>query len=118
MERQERSAFSLPVAGKAVGVAFDAGSLTSDVGVLVLAESPPDIPSWLGDRTAAELAALGFGLATLVLGSALLSLRGRVTFASTQLERLNRAAVPGLPVGSAIPPVRVESVRTAGPLTA
>ena len=38
MERHERSAFSSPVAGKAVHVAFDGGRLTSDAGVLVLAE--------------------------------------------------------------------------------
>jgi hypothetical protein len=37
MERHERSAFSPPVAGKAVRAAFDGGRLTSDVGVLVLA---------------------------------------------------------------------------------
>jgi hypothetical protein len=38
MERHERSAFSLPVAGKPVRAAFDGGRLTSDAGVLVLAE--------------------------------------------------------------------------------
>src|SRR5918998_3345751 len=38
MERHERSAFSSPVAGKAVRAAFDGGRLTSDAGVLVLAE--------------------------------------------------------------------------------
>jgi hypothetical protein len=38
MERHERSAFSLPIAGKLVRAAFDGGRLTSDAGVLVLAE--------------------------------------------------------------------------------
>jgi hypothetical protein len=39
MERHERSAsFSLPIAGKPVHAAFDGGRLTSDAGVLVLAE--------------------------------------------------------------------------------
>jgi hypothetical protein len=38
MERHERSAFSLPVAGKQVRPAFDGGRLTSDAGVLLLAE--------------------------------------------------------------------------------
>jgi hypothetical protein len=38
VERHERSAFSSPVAGKAVRAAFDGGRLTSDAGVLVLAE--------------------------------------------------------------------------------
>ena len=38
MERHERAAFSSPVAGKAVRAAFDGGRLTSDAGVLVLAE--------------------------------------------------------------------------------
>jgi hypothetical protein len=38
MERHERSAFSAPVAGKAVRAAFDGGRLTSDAGVLVLAD--------------------------------------------------------------------------------
>jgi hypothetical protein len=38
MERYERSAFSAPVAGKPVRAAFDGGRLTSDAGVLVLAE--------------------------------------------------------------------------------
>ena len=38
MERHERSAFSSPIAGKPVCAAFDGGRLTSDAGVLVLAE--------------------------------------------------------------------------------
>jgi DDE family transposase len=38
VERQERSVFSSPVAGKAVRAAFDGGRLTSDAGVLLLAE--------------------------------------------------------------------------------
>jgi hypothetical protein len=38
MERHERTALSMPVAGKAVRAAFDGGRLTSDAGVLVLAE--------------------------------------------------------------------------------
>ena len=38
MERHEWSALSSAVAGKAVRAAFDAGHLTSDAGVLVLAE--------------------------------------------------------------------------------
>src|SRR3954447_25251822 len=38
MKQPERSAFSSSVAGKAVRVAFDGGHLTSDAGVLVLAE--------------------------------------------------------------------------------
>jgi Transposase DDE domain group 1 len=38
MERLERGAFSSPVAGKAVHAAFDGGRLTSDAGVVVLAE--------------------------------------------------------------------------------
>jgi hypothetical protein len=38
MERHERSAFSSPFAGKPVRAAFDGGRLTSDAGVLVLAE--------------------------------------------------------------------------------
>jgi Transposase DDE domain group 1 len=38
MERHERSAFSLPIAGKPVRAAFDGGRLTSDAGVLVLGE--------------------------------------------------------------------------------
>jgi hypothetical protein len=38
MERHERSAFSSPVAGKPVRIAFDGGRLTSDAGVLLLAE--------------------------------------------------------------------------------
>ena len=38
MEQHERTAFSSSVAGKAVRVAFDGGRLTSDAGVLVLAE--------------------------------------------------------------------------------
>jgi hypothetical protein len=38
MERHERSAFSSPIAGKPVRAAFDGGRLTSDAGVLVLAE--------------------------------------------------------------------------------
>ena len=37
MEQHERAAFS-PVAGKAISAAFDGGRLTSDAGVLVLAE--------------------------------------------------------------------------------
>jgi hypothetical protein len=38
MERHERAAFSSPVAGKAVRAAFDGGRLTSDAGVLMLAD--------------------------------------------------------------------------------
>ncbi len=38
MEQPERSAFSSSVAGKAVRAAFDGGRLTSDTGVLLLAE--------------------------------------------------------------------------------
>ena len=38
MERHERSAFSSPIAGKPVRAAFDGGRLTSDVGVLLLAD--------------------------------------------------------------------------------
>jgi hypothetical protein len=38
MERHERSALSPPIAGKPVRAAFDGGQLTSDAGVLVLAE--------------------------------------------------------------------------------
>jgi hypothetical protein len=38
MKRHERAAFSPPVAGKPVHAAFDGGRLTSDAGVLVLAE--------------------------------------------------------------------------------
>ena len=38
MEQPERSAFSSSVAGKAVRAAFDGGRLTSDVGVLMLAD--------------------------------------------------------------------------------
>ncbi len=38
MKRHERTALSTPVAGKAVCAAFDGGRLTSDAGVLVLAE--------------------------------------------------------------------------------
>ena len=38
MERYQRSAFSSSVAGKAVRAAFDGGRLTSDAGVLGLAE--------------------------------------------------------------------------------
>jgi hypothetical protein len=38
MERHERGAFSLPVAGKPVRAAFDGGRLTSDAGVLLLAD--------------------------------------------------------------------------------
>ncbi|HEX6010964.1 MAG TPA: IS1380 family transposase [Geminicoccaceae bacterium] len=38
MERHQRSAFSSPVAGKPVRAAFDGGRLTSDAGVLMLAE--------------------------------------------------------------------------------
>jgi hypothetical protein len=38
MERHERSAFASPVASKAVRAAFDGGRLTSDAGVLVLAD--------------------------------------------------------------------------------
>src|SRR4051794_15177956 len=38
MERHERTALSSPIAGKPVHAAFDGGRLTSDAGVLVLAE--------------------------------------------------------------------------------
>ena len=38
MERHERTVFSSPIAGKAVRAAFDGGRLTSDAGVLLLAE--------------------------------------------------------------------------------
>ena len=38
MGRHEPTAFSSPVAGKAVRAAFDGGRLTSDAGVLLLAE--------------------------------------------------------------------------------
>jgi hypothetical protein len=38
MERHERSTLSPPIAGKPVRAAFDGGRLTSDAGVLVLAE--------------------------------------------------------------------------------
>ena len=38
MEQPERSAFSSSIAGKAVRAAFDGGRLTSDAGVLVLAD--------------------------------------------------------------------------------
>jgi len=38
MERHQRSALSSPIAGKPVRAAFDGGRLTSDAGVLVLAE--------------------------------------------------------------------------------
>jgi Transposase DDE domain group 1 len=38
MEQHERTAFSSPVAGKVVTAGFDGGRLTSDAGVLVLAE--------------------------------------------------------------------------------
>ncbi len=38
MKRHERAAFSPPIAGKPVRAAFDGGRLTSDAGVLVLAE--------------------------------------------------------------------------------
>ena len=38
MEQPERTAFSSPVAGKAIRATFDGGRLTSDAGVLVLAE--------------------------------------------------------------------------------
>jgi hypothetical protein len=38
MERHERAAFSSPVAGKAMRAAFDGGRLTSDAGVLMLAD--------------------------------------------------------------------------------
>jgi hypothetical protein len=38
MERHERSAFSSSIAGKPLRAAFDGGQLTSDAGVLVLAE--------------------------------------------------------------------------------
>jgi hypothetical protein len=38
MEQHEQASFSSPVAGKAVRAAFDGGRLTSDAGVLVLAE--------------------------------------------------------------------------------
>ena len=38
MERHERTTLSSPVGGKSVRVAFDGGRLTSDAGVLVLAE--------------------------------------------------------------------------------
>jgi hypothetical protein len=38
MERHERTALSSPVAGKPVRAAFDGGRLTSDAGVLLLAE--------------------------------------------------------------------------------
>ena len=40
MERHERSAFSSPVAGKAMHAAFDGGRLTSDAGILVLDNGP------------------------------------------------------------------------------
>ena len=38
MEQPERSAFSSSIAGKAVRAAFDGGRLTSDAGVLMLAD--------------------------------------------------------------------------------
>ena len=38
MERHEWSTFSQPIAGKPVRAAFDGGRLTSDAGVLLLAE--------------------------------------------------------------------------------
>ena len=38
MEQHEQASFSSPVAGKAVRAAFDGGRLTSDAGVLLLAE--------------------------------------------------------------------------------
>jgi hypothetical protein len=38
MERHERTVFSSPVAGKAIHATFDGGRLTSDAGVLVVAE--------------------------------------------------------------------------------
>src|SRR3954452_8883448 len=38
MGRDERGAFSSPVAGKPVSAAFDGGRLTSDAGVLLLAD--------------------------------------------------------------------------------
>ena len=44
MEQHEWASFSSPVAGKAVRAAFDGGRLTSDAGVLVLAE----VERWLG----------------------------------------------------------------------
>ena len=44
MEQHERASFSSPVAGKPVRPAFDGGRLTSDAGVLVLAE----VERWLG----------------------------------------------------------------------
>ena len=44
MEQHERASFSSLVAGKAVRAAFDGGRLTSDAGVLVLAE----VERWLG----------------------------------------------------------------------
>src|SRR3954470_14798381 len=38
MEQHERTAFSSPIAGKVVTAGFDGGRLTSDAGVLVLAD--------------------------------------------------------------------------------
>jgi len=82
-------------------------ALFAVMAVVVIAEAPgPAIDTWVGDRTAAELAAIGLGALALVLGLYVLDLREQRRQMRSDLGRARRFAVsgtPGLSIGSVAP---------------
>lgn len=84
--------------------------------VIVIAEGPgPAIDTWIGDRTAAELAAVGLGILALVLGLYALELRRQRNMLRRDMNRAQRFAAsgpPGIAVGSIAP--RFELATLAG----
>jgi len=86
--------------------------------LFVVIEGPgPAIDSWVSDRSGAELAALGLGIATLLLAifslqlwTEVRQLRRDLVNARNQAARANALAPPGLPIGTPAPDFSLPSV--------
>jgi len=75
------------------------------LGIAAAAAPAPEIPSWLGKRSAAELAALGLGGAAALLGAVAIASRGARDALELELERVSRMARSGLEPGVPAPDV-------------
>ena len=95
-------------------------ALALPAGFVVIEGPGPSIATWVGDRTAAELVAVGLGILAVILGwMALTNWRERRSLQSELSDVKDRLAQapPGLPVGSVAPDFALTSARTGEEVT-
>src|SRR5579864_2866582 len=89
------------------------GILAAMAAIVVVAGPRVAIDTWVNGRSAAELAAIGLGLAAAVFAVLWLALRSEVGGLRTNLSTARRIAMtapPGLPVGAIAPEFELENL--------